>query len=54
MNGLLRTELGTFAAISTNRDPLPTDTTRTEMKEASSGRTNEEPLRMCSPALAGY
>jgi hypothetical protein len=52
-NSLLRTELRTFAAISTNGDWLPTDTTRMEMKEAPSARMNEEGLRTCGPMLAG-
>jgi hypothetical protein len=52
-NSLLRTELGTFAAISTNGDELPTDTTRTEMKEGRSARANEEGLRTCWPVSAG-
>jgi hypothetical protein len=54
MNSLLRTELGTFAAISTNGDQLSTDTTRREMKEGRSARTNEEGLRTCWPMLAYY
>jgi len=53
-NSLLRTEVGTFAAISTNGDRLPTDTMRTEMREAPSARTNEEGVRTCWPVLAGY
>jgi hypothetical protein len=53
-NSLLRTELGAFAAISTNGDQLPTDTTRTERREAPSASTNEEALQTCSPGLAGY
>jgi hypothetical protein len=50
-NSLLRTEVGTFPAISTDGDRVPTVTAHTEMKEAPSARTNEEGVRTCWPVI---